>query len=68
MWWFYLVFAAFYRGWDMAFVIVATLPFLVGVGMAISVVTGKLKVFSFIWLIGCSFYYCAEINNEESFY
>ena len=36
--------AAFYRGWDMAFVIVATLPFLVGVGMAISVVTGRLSV------------------------
>lgn len=28
----------------MAFVIVATLPFLVGVGMAISLATGKLKV------------------------
>ena len=36
--------AAFWRGWDMALVIVATMPFLVGVGMAISMVTGRLKV------------------------
>lgn len=36
--------AAFYRGWDMTLVIVATLPFLMGVGIAISVVNGYLKV------------------------
>jgi hypothetical protein len=36
--------AAFWKGWDMALVIVATMPFLVGVGMAVSVVTGRLKV------------------------
>jgi hypothetical protein len=39
-------FTAFWKGWDMALVIVATMPFLVGVGMAVSAGTGRLKVSS----------------------
>lgn len=40
----HLFLAAFTKGWDMALVIVAMLPLLIAVGLAVSVVTSRLQV------------------------
>lgn len=46
LYWIYILnfVAAFYRGWEMAFVLSATIPLLIGVGGLISILHTRIKV------------------------